>query len=183
MANIFTDDKAPYLFTLIVGIFVWGITHIADRIADSPIILYTDTTVPKGANFSTTYTISNITDTKLFEDLDFFVIVDSPDNIKSVMKILLPPIKQEASTDSFDQKPTYVKYHMASLQPKNVFKLVVIRSGKEDAPLRCHAKNPVVLTKPTWESSLLENEIEILVALSVACFVVISIYILAKIFS
>jgi hypothetical protein len=163
--SAFAVQQFPYLFTVLVGIIAWLITHVADRLAASPIVAYTVSSYRIASGLNADYKIENISNDKLIENIDFILVSMPGDSIIDCKYELLAPLKSQPTEDYLDKSSQYTKFHLSGFQPHCALMLHSYLSGNEPLPLRFSSKSPALLEESGIDTFILKHEIGLLTIL------------------
>ena len=176
--NFFGTQQFPYIFTLLIGIMSWGVSHISDRLTGSPIIEYSNSSKQLGDILHEDYNLENITRDKIFDSIDFLIIPSYNESIIGFSYELLPPLQSNSNEDFADTTSTYVKYHVSDLQPYCSLILHVSIKGHEAPAFRLSSKSAILLMASGIETYIAKHETILLLTILMVCILGLGLYII-----
>jgi hypothetical protein len=175
---MFKIEKLPYFLVALFAILSWDIVHIVDRIGARPTIKWSVEAKAKDSTTQFTYHIENITDDKIFTEIDFLLDVEGPDSILSAKQYVYPPIKMNSTEDIFNWGKRSVSFHLGQFQPNCSFDIVLLKRTEKALPIRLSSKSIIYLSEPTYETYILENESCLLNIVFFVCLGLIVVYVI-----
>ena len=158
-------EKLPYVVTLLFAAIGWGVTHIVDRVLNSPIVEYR-TEVVEGSDRTTRTFVArlrNMSRDRAYTNL--------------TVEFLLPPSSTgKFTTGTVDAKPPAAfgsrppkmaggsaKFDIPALFPSWEIALIANYTGDEIPELRLEKANPAPrLVRPSLETFLVDHEVKII---------------------
>lgn len=179
--DIIKIKKFPYLVTILFLSIGWGLTHIVDRILQSPIIEYKLTVKECSKDWKIlSYLITNISRDKSFQGLKFSLVLEDSKKGRFLSIIgpkLYPPIWESKSGEKPHLEPEYVEFDVKELQPNSKVGVEIKLSGDYYPDLRFSSENQtIILLKANCETFLVKNEFYIILGLIGFWFVLIVFY-------
>jgi hypothetical protein len=178
LSTILRSEKIPYLLTILFALLSWSLTHIVSRTIEAPTMEYTIKEKLSEKGIEVTYTVSNISRNKLFENINFHLILKSGSILNS------PIISMQKPMDVKDvDKPTsgnnYINWTIPELHPGWEFKIWmrISKDGDHALHFNTDSNKPIRLIESSFETFLLRNEFRIIKYMILSWLILIVIYI------
>jgi len=160
------NHKAPFIVTLLTAALAWSVTHIVDRLNNTPFLKY-DLLIEDSRNIRRLrISLENITNDKVFRNLS--IVASSPHD-SAISRISIVPQEPAFEGDkpySISESGRTAQIKLPVVQPGWSFDILVEYAGKNRPYLRIETKNDTVkLTRPNLETFLVENEFKVIVCL------------------
>ena len=187
--NILTLEKIPYLLTMLFALIGWTLTHIADRLLQSPIIEYRVEEQQDNNDRTVSLTLTNISKDKLFKDVQFDWLIQDINKGKFIRDSSylteFPPMTLQTTEETEED---HVRFTIKEFHPSWKLQLTSKVLGSALPTLHfstmsnIQEKNPTVepifLIDASFETFLVKNELEILFYLLLLWFLLIMAYII-----
>jgi hypothetical protein len=172
MNKFFTDDKAPFLFTLLIGLATFQLNNMVSYVADTPMVAYRFKSTSKADTGDVTteqleMRIENINRKISFNNLIFDLkyraaIQDTPAQVYDPELIAVAPSKILPDTVVDSRHQLINRYQIANLQPGALYLAKLkVRHNKninELPKVYLNCSNTVFLTKDNLETWVVRNQ-------------------------
>ena len=152
------SEKAPYVVTIMMAGLAWALTHLADRLLETPMIKYSIEMVGESTEY---LKFKNITRSKTFRNLKIILTASADGRIISGAVIPVQPAFE--GDQPYQVAGRTFEYSFPEFQPGWQIELSVEYAGSSKPSLRLTAPEQIIYAiTPSAESYIVENDIYIL---------------------
>jgi hypothetical protein len=173
-------DKAPYFVTISIAALGWAITHMVDRLLNTPMIKYSEQKISSNGEETLFLTFKNITRDKTFKKLQIILTAPSDGVIKSGAVIPVQPAWE--GDQPYQVAGRTFEFTFPEFQPGWEIEISANYTGSAQPSLRLSSPEQTVYAiRPSLKSWLVENDVEVLTGLAaVGALVLIWIIVLQR---
>jgi hypothetical protein len=169
------SDNTPFIVTLVIGVLGWTLSHIADRIEQSPAIKYSLTQETVGPNSWVNLDIKNITENKKFKNLTIVLAAPDKSSFKDAQIVPRPPAFEGDAPWRLAGRTA--QFTIPAIQPGWEFHIMGEYNGTGKAVVRFisdDSESVVRAIEPSIETWLAEYESDILYGLVIVWLLVLT---------
>jgi hypothetical protein len=173
-------EKLPYLLAALLGFVTWTLTRAVDRIVEAPLLKYIVSDRQTSAGRVATYEVENIS-TQLFKSIQVVVFLENSVGAFAGLPALVPELPMMVDRDTPPTlAPDSATFVLPELHPGWRFQIRAGLSADAAPGLGVRSPNAAIrLVQGSFRTWLVENELWILLALSVAGIILVIGYLLA----
>jgi len=170
------SDSTPFIVTLAVAVLGWTLSHIVDRIENSPTLKYSIGHQVFQGNSIFSLTIKNITADKKFKK--FTVVLAAPEGSAFKDAQTIPTRPAFEGDSPWRLAGRTAQFTIPAIEPDGEFKLTGEYTGTKRGAVWFipDDSDSVKAVEPSFETFLAENESNVLYGLVVVWLVVLAAY-------
>lgn len=178
---MFLSDKVPYIVTILVGALAWSVTHVVDRLNNTPLLKYDMLIKQSGGSPSLIITLQNVTNNKVFKNLSIVASTSENGAIKSIGIRPTEPAFEGDSPYTISTNRRTAQITLPVIQPGWLFEVTIKYTGANRPRLRIDTSNDIVmLTMPGIKTFLVAYEFEVILGFIVLWLVFLAIIFIAS---
>ena len=170
------NEKTPYLVTILIGALAWSVTHLVDRLNNTPLLKY-DMIIEQSKNTRRLIiSLDNITSNKVFRNLSIVTSMPLEGTITKINVIPTEPAFEGDNPYIISKNGRTAEIKLPVVQPGWLFNISIEYTGENRPRGRIDINNDsVMLTRPCLKTFLVENEFEVIVSFIILWLILLAI--------